>query len=68
MGHGALGMGHWAWKEDGGIRGWGDGGKEELLSPSFGHLPTSPSPHLPTSPSSPSSPLFPTPHSLFPTP
>jgi hypothetical protein len=28
-------------EEDGGIRGWGDWGKEELLSP---HLPTSPSP------------------------
>jgi hypothetical protein len=34
-------MRHWAWKEDGGIRGWGDGGKEELPSPSSGHLPIS---------------------------
>jgi len=42
-----LGTGHG--EKDGEIRGWGDGGKEELLSP---HLPTSPSPHLPT-------PLFP---------
>ncbi|MFN6515350.1 MAG: hypothetical protein RMY29_012760 [Nostoc sp. CreGUA01] len=51
MGHWAWGMGHWTEKEDGGIRGWGDGGKEELLSLSFGHLPISPSPYLPTSPS-----------------
>ncbi|BAY73662.1 AMP-dependent synthetase and ligase [Nostoc linckia NIES-25] len=41
-------------KEDGGMRGCGDGGKEELLSPSSPHLPISPPPHLPTS-SSPSS-------------
>ncbi|MFN6514534.1 MAG: hypothetical protein RMY29_008535 [Nostoc sp. CreGUA01] len=40
-------MGHGAGKEDGEIRGWGDGGKEELLSPSFGHLPISPPPYLP---------------------
>ncbi len=39
-------MGNGAWKEDGGIRGWGDGGKEELLSPSSGHLPTFLPPHL----------------------
>ncbi|MFN6517075.1 MAG: hypothetical protein RMY29_021555 [Nostoc sp. CreGUA01] len=34
-------------------------GKEELLSPSFGHLPISPSPHTPHTPSSPSSPSSP---------
>ncbi|WP_257210100.1 AMP-binding protein [Nostoc linckia] len=33
-------------KEDGGMRGWGDGG-EELLSPSSPHLPISPPPHPP---------------------
>ncbi|MFN6517413.1 MAG: hypothetical protein RMY29_023310 [Nostoc sp. CreGUA01] len=53
------GIGHWAWKEDGGIRGWGDGGKEELLSPSSPHLPISPSPSSPSSPSSLSSPSSP---------
>ncbi|MFN6513051.1 MAG: hypothetical protein RMY29_000945 [Nostoc sp. CreGUA01] len=47
-------------------RGWGDGGKEELLFP---HLPTSPSPsslsspHLPISPS-PHLPISPQPSSF----
>ncbi|MFN6515834.1 MAG: hypothetical protein RMY29_015240 [Nostoc sp. CreGUA01] len=50
--------------------GGGDGGKEELLSPSFGQLPTSPSPPLPISlsPPSPPPPLSPPPPSLPPPP
>ncbi|MFN6513488.1 MAG: hypothetical protein RMY29_003160 [Nostoc sp. CreGUA01] len=52
------GGGRGAGEGEGGIRGWGEGGKEELLFP---HLPTPPSPHLPISPSphTPSSPSSP---------
>ncbi|MBD2732620.1 MULTISPECIES: hypothetical protein [Nostoc] len=69
MGHGALGMGHWAW---GGVGGWG-----RNLSPHTPHTPhTSHTPlssHTPHTPHTSHTPLSshtphtpPSPHALFP--